>query len=54
VTNTVNVLADILIDRENGEELAGKVIPVAEKVAQEKKHPGVITRDLFIALGRMV
>jgi hypothetical protein len=52
--HTVNVLADILIDRENGEELAGKVIPVAEKVAQEKKHPGVITRDLFIALGRMV
>jgi len=52
--HTVNVLADILIDRENGEELAGKVIPVAEKVAQEKQHPGVITRDLFIALGRMV
>jgi hypothetical protein len=52
--HTVNVLADILIDRENSEELAGKVIPVAEKVAQKKEHPGVITRDLFIALGRMV
>jgi len=52
--HTVNVLADILIDREDGEELASKVIPVADQVTEEKGHPGVITRDLFIALGRMV
>jgi len=52
--HTVNVLADILIDREDGEGLASKVISVADQVAEEKGHPGVITRDLFIALGRMV
>ncbi len=52
--HTVNALADILIDREDGEELARKVIPVADQVAQEKGHPGVITRDFFIALGRSV
>jgi hypothetical protein len=50
--HTVQALADILIDRENGEELIDKIIPLAEQVAQEKGHPGVITRDLFLALGR--
>ena len=52
--HTVNVIADVLIDRENGEELAKKIITVADQVAEEKGHPGVITRDLFIALGRML
>jgi hypothetical protein len=52
--HTVNVLADILIDREDGEELANKIIPFADQVAQEKGHPGVITRDLFITLGRSI
>jgi len=52
--HTVNVIADILIDREDGEELAKKIIPIAHQVAKEKGHPGVITRDLFIALGRMI
>jgi hypothetical protein len=52
--HTVNVIADILIDREDGEELAKKIIPIADRVAEEKGHPGVITRDLFITLGRMV
>lgn len=52
--HTVNVIADVLIDRENGEELAKKIITVADQVAAEKGHPGVITRNLFIALGRML
>ncbi len=52
--HTVNVLADILIDRENGEELVKKIIPIADQVAEEKGHIGVITRDLFVALGRML
>jgi hypothetical protein len=53
--HTVNVLADMLIDRESGQELlVNKVIPFADKVAEEKGHPGVITRDLFISLGRML
>ena len=52
--HTTNVIADVLMDRENGEELANKIIRVADRVAEEKGHPGVITRDLFIALGRMV
>ena len=50
--HTIQALADILIERENGEELIDKIIPLAEQVAQEKGHPGVITRDLFLALGR--
>jgi hypothetical protein len=50
--HTVQSLAEILIDRENGMELIGKIAPLAEHVAREKGHPGVITRDLFIALGR--
>ena len=53
-SHTIQALADILIDRENGEELIDKIIPLAEEVAQEKGHPGVITRDLFLALGRAV
>jgi hypothetical protein len=50
--HAVHVLADMLIDRGNGEDLIRKIIPLAEKVAEEKGHPGVITRDIFIALGR--
>ena len=50
--HTVQALADILIERENGEELIDKIIPLAEQVAKEKGHPGVITRTLFLALGR--
>jgi hypothetical protein len=50
--HTVNMSADILIDRKNGEQLARKIIPVADRVAEEKGHPGVITRDLFITLGK--
>jgi hypothetical protein len=52
--HTVQSLAEILIDRKDGEEIIDKIIPFAEKVAEEKGHPGVITRDLFIAMGRMV
>ncbi|MDX1778374.1 MAG: hypothetical protein R3339_05805, partial [Thermodesulfobacteriota bacterium] len=52
--HTIQALADILIDREDGEELIDKIIPLAEQIAQEKGHPGVITRDLFLALGRSV
>ena len=50
--HTVQSLAEILIDRENGMELIGEIAPLAEQVAREKGHPGVITRDLYIALGR--
>jgi hypothetical protein len=53
-SHAVCALADILIDRENGKELLGKIIPFAEQVAQEKGYPGVTTRCLFIALGRML
>ena len=53
-THTIQFLADILIEMENGEGLIDKIIPLAEQVAQEKGHPGVITRDLFLALGRTV
>jgi len=51
-SHTVQALADTLIERDNGEELIDKIIPLVEKVSQEKAHPGVITRDLFVALGR--
>lgn len=50
--HTVQSLAEILIERDNGEELLRKLIPLVEAVAREKGHPGVITRDLFIAMGR--
>ena len=50
--HTIQALADVLIERENGEELIDKIIPLAEQIAQEKEHPGVITRTLFLALGR--
>jgi Zn-dependent metalloprotease len=50
--HTVQALADVLIERDNSEELIDEIIPLVEKVAQEKGHPGVITRDLFVALGR--
>jgi len=53
-SHTIQALADILIDREEGDELIDKIIPLAEQVAKEKGHPGVITRDLFLALGRTV
>jgi hypothetical protein len=52
--HTTNVIADVLIDRKNGEELAQKIIHFGNQVAEEKGHPSVITRDLFIALGRML
>jgi hypothetical protein len=51
-SHTVQSLAEMLIDRDGGIELIRKIIPLAESVAAEKGHPGVITRDLFIALGR--
>ena len=51
-SHTVQSLAEILIDREHGSELIRQIARVAEAVAREKGHPGVITRDLFIAMGR--
>jgi len=53
-SHAVHALADMLIDRENGEQLLKKIIPFADQVAQEKESPGVTTRSLFIALGRML
>jgi hypothetical protein len=52
--HAVNVLADMLIDREDGEQLIRKIIPYADQVAQEKQYPGTTVRCLFIALGRML
>jgi hypothetical protein len=52
--HTVNVLADMLIDRDDGEELVKKIVPFADQVAQEKEYPGVTTRILFVSLGRML
>ena len=43
------LLEDVSYDVQS---LIEKIIPLVEKVAQEKGHPGVITRDLFVALGR--
>ena len=53
-SHTIQALADILIERKDGEKLIDKIIPLVEQVAQEKGHPVVISRTLFIALGRMV
>jgi len=50
--HTIQALADVLIEREDGEQLIDKIIALSEQVAKEKGHPGVITRDLFVALGR--
>ena len=50
--HTIQALADVLIDRQDGEALIDKIIALSEQVAKEKGHPGVITRDLFVALGR--
>ena len=44
--HTVNVIADILMDRENGEELAKRIIQFANQVAAEKGHP--VVRPLFL------
>jgi hypothetical protein len=53
--HAINALADMLIDeREDGEQLLKKIIFYADQVAQEKQAPGVTTRALFIALGRML
>ena len=53
-SHVVQSLAEILIERENGEECIKKIIPLAQKISEEKGHPGVITRDLFIAMGRTI
>ncbi len=53
-SHVVQSLAEILIERENGEDTIKNIIDLTEKVAQEKGHPGVITRDLFVAMGRSV
>jgi hypothetical protein len=52
--HTVQALADIYMtrDKRDREEAVKKVMQLAEQVAKEKGHPGVITRDLFVALGR--
>jgi hypothetical protein len=50
--HTVQALADVLLDRPYGEALIDNIIALSEQVAHEKGHPGVITRDLFVALGR--
>ncbi len=52
--HAVQSLAEMLIDRENGPELIRGIARLAEEVAREKGHPGVITRDLYIALGRSI
>ena len=53
-SHAIHALADMLIDRADGEQLLKKIIPFADSVACEKGAPGVTTRTLFIALGRML
>jgi hypothetical protein len=53
-SHVVQSLAEILIEREDGEECIKRIIPLAQKISEEKGHPGVITRDLFIAMGRTI
>jgi hypothetical protein len=52
--HATNCVADMLIDRDDGEELIKKIIPYAEQVAKEKGYPGTTVRCVFIALGRML
>ncbi len=44
----------VLIEREDGEECIKRIIPLAQKISEEKGHSGVITRDLFITMGRTI
>ena len=52
----MQALSHLLMNRseEEGFALVDKVARVAEKVAEERGHVGVVTGDLFIALGRTV
>ena len=53
--HAISALADMLIDeRKDGKQLLKRIILFADQVAQEKEAPGVTTRALFIALGRML
>ncbi len=50
--HTVQSLAEIFIDRENGVELIGRTAPLAEQVARERAIP-VSSREIYLlALGR--
>jgi hypothetical protein len=39
---------------DDGFKLVDSAVLLAEKVAEERGHKGVVTADLFVALGRMV
>lgn len=52
----MQALSHLLMHRseEVGFALVDKVSALAEKVAVERGHAGVVTADLFVALGRTV
>jgi hypothetical protein len=52
----IQALSHVLMNRseEEGFKLLDQVIALAEKVAEERGHAGVVTPDLFVALGRTV
>jgi len=52
----IQALAQLMMNRkeEEGFKLVDTAIELAEKVAEERGHKGVVTADLFVALGRMV
>jgi hypothetical protein len=52
----IQALAHLMINRkeEEGIKLVDSAVVLAEKVADERGHKGVVTADLFVALGRMI
>lgn len=55
-SHCIQALAHLLMDRNEqaGFELVDKVSALAEKVAAGRGHAGVVTPDLFVALGRTI
>ena len=51
----IQALAHLMMNRkeEDGFKLVDAAVVLAEKVAEERGHKGVVTADLFVALGRM-
>lgn len=52
----IQALSHLLMNRseEEGLQLVDKVAALAEKAAEERGHAGVVTADLFVALGRTI
>ena len=52
--HALHALSALMLNKNMDEVRISKLINMAEKVAQEKNHPGVTTSDLFITMGRAV